>query len=132
MDGLGTNEDVIIEIIPHRSNKQRQDLKLLYQDKYGRVHVLTHPLTIVCFICKPFYYIFLFSLVIYLIALRSRKLFCCSRHHVLSVPFCCRRAVMPLQHGSAKTKLYLDQTSLVRFKNKCLDVDIGGSIPSKQ
>ena len=37
MDGLGTNEDAIIDIIPHRSNKQRQDLKLLYQDKYGRV-----------------------------------------------------------------------------------------------
>ena len=37
MDGLGTNEDMIIDIIPHRCNKQRQDLKLYYQDKYNKV-----------------------------------------------------------------------------------------------
>ncbi|XP_012938085.1 titin homolog [Aplysia californica] len=36
MDGLGTNEDVIIGIITRRSNSERQDLKSKYQDLYKK------------------------------------------------------------------------------------------------
>ncbi|KAJ8308801.1 hypothetical protein KUTeg_013675 [Tegillarca granosa] len=36
MDGLGTDENVIVEIIPHRSNNQRQQLKKRYQEKYNK------------------------------------------------------------------------------------------------
>ena len=37
MDGLGTNEDVIIDIIPHRCNAQRQEIKVHYEQTYGKV-----------------------------------------------------------------------------------------------
>ena len=37
MDGFGTNEDVIIDIIPHRSNAQRQEIKEHYEQEYGKV-----------------------------------------------------------------------------------------------
>ena len=37
MSGLGTDEALIIEIIPCRSNSQRQTLKKKYQEKYKKV-----------------------------------------------------------------------------------------------
>jgi hypothetical protein len=36
MKGLGTDEKTIIEIIPRRSNKQRQQLKTTFQAMFGR------------------------------------------------------------------------------------------------
>jgi hypothetical protein len=36
MKGLGTDEKTIIEIIPRRSNKQRQELKTVFKSMHGR------------------------------------------------------------------------------------------------
>jgi hypothetical protein len=37
MDGLGTDEDTILEIIINKSNAQRQTLKEVYKKKYKNV-----------------------------------------------------------------------------------------------
>lgn len=37
LDGVGADEAVIIEILPHRSNGQRQEIKAKYQDKFSQV-----------------------------------------------------------------------------------------------
>lgn len=37
MDGLGTNEDAILDIIIKKSNAQRQALKKKYKEKYKKV-----------------------------------------------------------------------------------------------
>ena len=37
MDGLGTNEDAILDIIIKKSNAQRQALKKKYKEKYKTV-----------------------------------------------------------------------------------------------
>lgn len=46
-EGLGTDEKTIIEIIPRRSNKQRQQLKITFKSMYGRdlVHDLHSELS---------------------------------------------------------------------------------------
>ena len=39
MDGLGTDEDVILDIIIKKSNAQRQALKKKYKEKYKKVRL---------------------------------------------------------------------------------------------
>lgn len=39
MSGLGTDEVVIVDILPRRTNDQRQEIKAKYQDKYTKVFV---------------------------------------------------------------------------------------------
>lgn len=37
MSGFGTDEAIITDILPHRTNDQRQEIKAKYQDKYNKV-----------------------------------------------------------------------------------------------
>ena len=39
MSGFGTDEDIMVEILPHRTNDQRQEIKAKYQDKYNKVNI---------------------------------------------------------------------------------------------
>ena len=40
MSGFGTDETVVINIIPCRSNDQRQEIKAKYKEKYDKVCIL--------------------------------------------------------------------------------------------
>jgi hypothetical protein len=38
MSGFGTDEDVVVDILPRRTNDQRQEIRAKYQDKYNKVN----------------------------------------------------------------------------------------------
>jgi len=42
LDGFGTDERAIIEILPYRTNGQRQEIKAKYQDKFSKVGDYVH------------------------------------------------------------------------------------------
>jgi hypothetical protein len=46
MDGLGTDEDTILDIIIKKSNAQRQTLKKKYKEKYNKVRFQWHVFVI--------------------------------------------------------------------------------------
>ena len=46
---VGTDEKAIISVVAHRSNAQRQEIKVKFKALYGKVRseVLKHPLIII-------------------------------------------------------------------------------------
>lgn len=49
MSGFGTDETVIIDILPRRTNDQRQEIKAKYQDKFQKVAFIYGLMTLIRF-----------------------------------------------------------------------------------